>query len=179
MSNRTGVDVYDDEKDLLRLYEDLRVLMQSYRNTVAIERNKFDKSYNEKRARETQEKYDIDFDNKFSSYGYHIQSIRRCREKIVNIDDALFSMRNSFADPFFYIMDKDPNIQEHCVATKASSLEVILYLDAVMKNNELFQVYKIFQLLRALVTYLDNWIFVLSKTIDNLGQAYNDMIGDH
>jgi hypothetical protein len=162
-------DTLDDLQNILRLYVELRGSVQSYQNIAAVERNKFDKAFNEKRARETQKKYDIDFDSKFSSYAYHAQSVRRCREKMVLVDEQLVPMLSSYSNRFFYLMEKDTNIRAHCATTRNHIRNLVLHLDAIMNDNKLFQVYKVFDSLRRLVTRFDNWYFVLNQTVADLG----------
>ena len=170
-------DVFNEYQDILALYLRLQSVVQSYLKLVVTERNRFDKTHQEQLARDVHEKHDIDFDSNFSSYVYHIQSIRRCRATIARIDDSLFSMLNSFTDPFYNLMRKDTNVQPHCEATRNHARKTILYLDAAMNDNKLFQVYKVFDYLRILVTYFNNWIFVLDQIINDFGPTYDELLG--
>jgi hypothetical protein len=174
MSIRTGISA--EEEKLFQLLTELRSLVQSLKNAAAVERNKFDKTFSEKRSREAHQKQDVDFDSQFSKYVYHAQSIRRCRNRMVDIDEQLVAMLNSYSNSFFYLLEKDSNIRDQCEATRDLVRRIVLYLDSVTNDNKLFQVYEVYDLLRSLVTHLDNWYIVLDATIRDLGQAFNDIV---
>lgn len=170
-------EISNEEQELWNLLIELRDLVQSYKNSAAVERNKFDKSFNEKRSREIHQKQDINFDAQFILYNYHAQSIKRCRDKLAQIDEQLVPMLDSYNNPFFYLLEKDSNLHAHCDTTRKLARDIIFHLDAITKDNSLFQVYEVYDLLRKLFTRFDNWFFVLDKSIKDLEQAYNDILG--
>lgn len=163
--------IRQEEENTVQALTNLMHALQAHKTSAERERDKFDKNITEQRSAAIFQTQNLDFDKDFGNYKTHSQSIKLCREAINGIDGNLKMMITSFNNTHYRIISQTSGLMEHGQATRQQSMSIVIHLDRTMRDPGIFHVYEVYDMLGNLVTYLENWCFVINQMIEGFNDA--------